>query len=121
MQQRLLLFPLVFGHQERVSHDLTPCSPDLNSTEKFWLILKMEVNEERQQFTQNEALWYKILQVARTIPPLKIKILTLSVNCRLFTVITKNCSYTSRNKSFLFQYSGEYICSFRSLFQLIYI
>ena len=73
-----------------------PCSPDLNPIEQFWSILKRDVYEGGQQFTSKDALWNKIVEVARTITPSQISRLTSSVDSRLIKVIAMNGSYVDK-------------------------
>ena len=49
------------------------CSPDLNPIENLWSIIKKGVYEGGEQFTSKDALWEKILDVAKAIPPNQIK------------------------------------------------
>ena len=70
----------------------TPCSPDLN----LWSIIKKGVYEGGEQFTSKDALWEKILDVAKAIPPNQIKKLTSSVDKRLFKVMSRNGGYVDK-------------------------
>ena len=73
-----------------------PCSPDLNPIENHWSILKRGVYEGGEQFTSKDALWKKIVDVARAISPSQIKQLTSSVDKRLFKVISINGGYADK-------------------------
>ena len=73
-----------------------PCSPDLNPIEHLWSILKRGVYEGGEQFTSKDALWRKIVDVARAITPFQIKQLTSSVDKRLFKVISTNGGYVDK-------------------------
>lgn len=73
-----------------------PCSPDLNPIEHLWSILKRGVYEGGEQFTSKDALWSKIVAVARAITPSQIKQLTSSVDKRLFKVISNNGGYVDK-------------------------
>ena len=73
-----------------------PCSPDLNPIEHLWSILKRGVYEGGKQFSSEDALWSKIVDVARTITPSQIKELTSSVDKRLFNVISRHGGYVDK-------------------------
>lgn len=73
-----------------------PCSPDLNPIEHLWSILKRGVYEGGKQFSSKDALWSKIVDVARSITPSQIKKLTSSVDKRLFNVISRHGGYVDK-------------------------
>ena len=52
------------------------CSPNLNSIEQLWFILKMKVFDGKVQFSSKDALWKIISEVATDITSSQIHGLT---------------------------------------------
>ena len=66
------------------------CSPDLNPIENLWGILVREVYKSGKQFSTVQELKNAILIAWRTLNPIVLKNLSLSMNSRLFQLISRN-------------------------------
>ena len=70
-----------------------PASPDLNSIENFWCIIKRNVYAENKLFHSKDDLWRAIVNAAKEIDPNIFKKLTSSVDERLLKVICLDGNY----------------------------
>ena len=55
-----------------------------------------KVYDGGQQFTSKDALWNKIVNVASTITPSQIKILSSFVDSRLLNLVSRHESYVDK-------------------------
>ena len=70
-----------------------PSSPDLNTIEQLWALLKREIYSEGKQYTSLNSLWEAVVAAAKKVDRQQIKKLTESINGRLITVIEKKGGY----------------------------
>ena len=63
------------------------CSPDVNSIENFWSILKRKIYEDGKQYSSKNCLWEAIQRCAAAVDKGTIKTLIDSMNNRLIKVM----------------------------------